>query len=219
MANELKNFTLTSICNIQNAIENNKLIIFVGAGVSRNSGIPTWAELVKELAKDLGIKSKYKDDKGEDLFSYDEYLKIPQYYYNERKIKEYTDKIKSILNIPAIPNKIHELLFDLNPVHLVTTNYDNLLEQQANLICGNKIYGKVANDEELASAKECNFIIKMHGEFDNIVLKESDYDSYSNNFKLLESYVKGLFATHTILFVGFSAEDSNIRKILQWLKI
>lgn len=218
MANELKNFTLTSICNIQNAIENNKLIIFVGAGVSRNSGIPTWAELIKELAKDLGIKSKYKDDKGEDLFSYDEYLKIPQYYYNERKIKEYTDKIKSILNIPAIPNKIHELLFDLNPVHLVTTNYDNLLEQQANLICGNKIYGKVANDEELASAKECNFIIKMHGEFDNIVLKESDYDSYSNNFKLLESYVKGLFATHAILFVGFSAEDSNIRKILQWIK-
>ena len=218
MANELKNFTLTSICNIQNAIENNKLIIFVGAGVSRNSGIPTWAELIKELAKDLGIKSKYKDDKGNDLFSYDEYLKIPQYYYNERKIKEYTDKIKSILNIPAKPNKIHELLFDLNPVHLVTTNYDNLLEQQANLICGNKIYGKVANDEELASAKECNFIIKMHGEFDNIVLKESDYDSYSNNFKLLESYVKGLFATHTILFVGFSAEDSNIRKILQWIK-
>ena len=87
MTNELKNFTLTSICNIQNAIENNKLIIFVGAGVSRNSGIPTWAELIKELAKDLGIKSKYKDDKGENLFSYDEYLKIPQYYYNERKIK------------------------------------------------------------------------------------------------------------------------------------
>lgn len=218
MTKELKNFTLTSIKNIQKAIENNKLVIFVGAGVSRNSGIPTWSELIKELAKDLGIKPKGKDSKENDIFSNDEFLKIPQYYYNERKEKEYYDKLKEILDKDFYPNDIHKIIFELNPAHIVTTNYDNLLEQQANQWQTNRKYCKVANDIELSTAPNCNFIIKMHGEFDNIVLKESDYDSYSNNFKLTETYVKGLFATHTILFVGFSADDSNVRRILQWIK-
>jgi len=218
MANELRNFTLTSIKNIQKAIENNKLVIFVGAGVSRNSGIPMWNELIKELANDLGIKAKGKDVDGNEFFSNDECLKIPQYYYNERKEKEYTDKVKEVLDKDFQPNEIHKIIFELNPMHIVTTNYDNLIEQQSAQTSTKKKYCKVANDEELATAPICNFILKMHGEFNNIVLKESDYDSYSNNFKLIETYVKGLFATHTILFIGFSAEDSNIRKILQWIK-
>ena len=218
MSNELKNFTLTSIKNIQKAIENNKLVIFVGAGVSRNSGIPTWAELIKELAKDFGIKAKGTDSKGNEVFSNDEFLKIPQYYFNERKEKEYYSKVKEVLDKEFQPNEIHKMIFELNPTHIITTNYDNLLEQQANRFQTKRKYCKAANDIELATAPNCNFIIKMHGEFDNIVLKESDYDSYSNNFKLTETYVKGLFATHTILFVGFSADDSNVRKILQWIK-
>ena len=218
MTKELKNFTLTSIKNIQKAIENNKLVIFVGAGVSRNSGIPTWPELIKELAKDLGIRAKGKDSEGNDVFGNDEFLKIPQYYYNERNEKEYYDKIKEVLDKDSQPNEIHKIIFELNPTHIITTNYDNLLEKQARQIQTNIKYCKAANDIELSTAPNCNFIIKMHGEFDNIVLKESDYDAYSNNFKLTETYVKGLFATHTILFVGFSAEDSNIRRILQWIK-
>ena len=218
MSNELKNFTLTSIRNIQKAIENNKLIVFVGAGVSRNSGIPTWEELIKELAKDIGIKAKGKDSNGNEVFSNDDFLKIPQYYFNERKEKEYYDKVKEILDKDFQPNEIHKMIFELNPAHIVTTNYDNLLEQQANRFQTKRKYCKAASDIELATAPNCNFIIKMHGEFDNIVLKESDYDSYSNNFKLIETHIKGLFATHTILFVGFSADDSNVRRILQWIK-
>ncbi len=218
MTKELRNFTLKSIENIQKAIENNKLIIFVGAGVSRNSGIPTWAELIRELAKDLGIRAKGKDSEGNEVFGNDEFLKIPQYYYNERKEKEYYDKIKEVLDKDFQPNEIHKIIFELNPTHIITTNYDNLLEKQARQIQTNIKYCKAANDIELSTAPNCNFIIKMHGEFNNIVLKESDYDSYSNNFKLTETYVKGLFATHTILFIGFSAEDSNIRRILQWIK-
>ena len=99
MANELKNFTLTSIKNIQKAIENNKLVIFVGAGVSRNSGIPTWAELIKELAKDLGIKAKGTDSKGNEVFSNDEFLKIPQYKAScQRNQRHKPDKFISVFN-------------------------------------------------------------------------------------------------------------------------
>lgn len=217
MKNSLKTFTLTSVKNIQRAIENNNLIIFVGAGVSKNSGIPTWADVIEELANELGICACTKDYNGKNIFSNDEYLKIPQYYYNERGPKEYYDKIQKILNKDVKPNEIHRIIFELNPRHIITTNYDNLIEQQER-IQKRKKYSKVATNKELANIKTNNLIIKMHGEFDNIVLKESDYDSYSNNFKLIETYIKGLFTTEVILFVGFSAEDPNIRKIRQWIK-
>src|SRR5574344_2253529 len=176
MQNTLKNFTLTSIKNIQKAIENNKLIIFVGAGVSRNSGIPTWESLVQILANELGIKPN-SDNR---CFSNDEFLKIPQYYFNERGKKEYDEKIKEILDKKVKPNEIHKIIFELNPQHIVTTNYDNLLEQQEKCQKAKK-YSKVSNNKELASAFNSNFILKMHGEFNDIVLKEADYDSYSNN--------------------------------------
>lgn len=38
----LRNFTLTSIKNIQKAQQKGKFIIFVGAGVSQNSNLPSW---------------------------------------------------------------------------------------------------------------------------------------------------------------------------------
>ena len=35
---------------IRKAMNNNKLVIFVGAGVSANSGLPSWKDLVNELS-------------------------------------------------------------------------------------------------------------------------------------------------------------------------
>lgn len=34
---------------------NNNLVIFVGAGVSRNSGVCSWWELVKDIADKVGV--------------------------------------------------------------------------------------------------------------------------------------------------------------------
>ncbi len=205
----LYRFTLDSIKVIQKAIENNKLIVFVGSGVSSASGISSWHDLIRELAISLGIE--------DDEFSGDDYFKIPEYYFNERGKKEYCDKVKCILNDQEVgTNSIHRIIFEqLYPQHVITTNYDNLLTK------ANREYGSnfsiVSNDEQLVGANNSKLIIQMHGNFDNFVLKESDYDSYSNHFKLIETYIKGLFATNVVLFLGFSANDPNIRRIRQWV--
>ena len=34
--------------------KNNKLSVFVGAGVSRLSGLPTWSDLIKLMLKEIG---------------------------------------------------------------------------------------------------------------------------------------------------------------------
>ena len=227
----LRNFTLTSIKKIQEAQQKGKLIVFVGAGVSQNSNLPSWNDLVNQLAQDLGIEKKIipeeleitlTDEQIEILkkqkihYNTDECLKIPQYYFNEFGEEEYNNKLHNIFSSNLEPNPIDYLIVELDPKHIITTNYDNLLEKTAENIAKTP-YSKVSCDKELAIALNNNLIIKMHGELDKIVLKERDYDTYSNNFKLIETFVKGLIATNTILFVGFSAEDANVRKLFQWI--
>ena len=52
----------------------------------------------------------------------------------------------------------------------------------------------------------------------NFVLKEEDYLNYSDNFKLIETLVKSIFSTNTVVFIGYSLNDYNIKLILNWTK-
>ena len=203
----MKNFIEESKRIIRNASDNNKLVLFIGAGVSANSGIPLWSELMAKIKRKLDI-SKDEND----------YLKLAQYFYNSREKKEYYDFLKSELEINAKPNIIHEKLLELNPQHIITTNYDTLIEEQANK--KGMFYNVVAKDSDLPYVSNNKLIIKMHGDFANrnIVFKEDDYLSYSNNFKLIENYVKTIFSSYTVLFVGYSLEDIDTKIIFQWVK-
>src|SRR3989339_553486 len=205
----MKDFIITSLKKIKSSIERNKLVVFVGAGVSKSSGLPNWIDLISTLRIDLGIK----EDNAINSF-----LKIPQIYYNERGQKEYNDKINELLNKQVFPNQIHESIHKLKPAHIITTNFDNLLEKSCDLL--NINYHKISANEHLPYAQFDKMIIKMHGDFDknNFVLKEDDYRNYSKNFNLIEAYIKALFSTHLILFVGFSATDPNFKNIFESVK-
>ncbi|PGV02793.1 SIR2 family protein [Bacillus thuringiensis] len=206
----LEQILKTNIEKIRKAKEQDKLVVFVGAGVSVNSKLPTWYDLVSELAEEMGMSVGN---------SVDSFMQIPQYYFNERGEKEYLEKIEGILNRKTYkPNIIHEQIIDLNPKHIITTNYDDLLEQSFKLY--NKSYHVVSDNSDLPYASQDQMLIKMHGclKKKNIVLKEDDYLSYSSNFKLIETYIKSLFSTHIILFIGYSAEDPNFKLIFQWVK-
>ncbi|WP_035409930.1 SIR2 family protein, partial [Exiguobacterium sp. RIT341] len=205
------NFIKTSILKIKEASKNNKLIVFVGAGVSANSGIPAWGNLIKEMAYDLGYQ--------EENMSSDLYLKIPQYYFNERGEKEYYDKLNQIfLSKKFKVNPIHKEIFKLNPVHIITTNYDTLLEEAS--IEQGEFFHTIKQNVDLPYGNFNKTIIKMHGDFENknIVLKEDDYLNYSVNFALIESYIKSLISTNTVLFVGYSVNDPNFNLVFQWVK-
>ena len=209
----MKNYINSSIQKLKDDVENNRLVIFVGAGVSANSGCPSWSTLIDTFAEGLGINSKDK------IESTEYYLKIPQYYYIERGKKEYFDVIEETINsIDPVPNDINRKIFKLRPHTVITTNFDNLLEKTVK--SEGLFYTTVRQDTELPYAENEKMIIKMHGDADlkNIVLKEEDYLSYSRNFPLIENYIKGLFSTKTILFVGYSAQDIDFKILFKWVK-
>ena len=98
--------------------------------------------------------------------------------------------------------------------YIITTNYDTLIEDEINNL------QVVSKDEDLPYTSSNRMLIKMHGDFKNknIVLKKSDYDNYEKNFQLISTLIKGLFTTNTILFIGYSYNDVNVKQIMNWIK-
>lgn len=201
--------TLESIRRIKEASKNGKLVMFVGAGVSALSGYPSWTGLIEKLDLSMNKKGEYSDE---------EYLTIPQKYYNSRGNKEYYDIIKNTFDMELEPNYIQNKILRLNPTHIITTNYDNLIEKS--VIKKGLFYDVVSRDRDVATTKSKKFIIKMHGEIkhENIVLKEEDFINYDNNFKLIETLVKSIIASNLVVFVGYSIKEINVKKILSWVK-
>ena len=52
---------LTDIKIIKKAIATKKLVVFAGAGISIDAGVPSWGQLINEIKKDLDLPD-YEND-------------------------------------------------------------------------------------------------------------------------------------------------------------
>jgi len=192
---------------LKNAIDNNKLSIFVGAGVSKGTGLPDWSELMETIKKELSLSKENND-----------YLKIAQFYYLACGESVYYQKIQEFIPDTVDPTVVHKLIFDIKPENVITTNWDNLLEKT--IETNGYVYDTISSDTHLVQSQLKNHIIKMHGDFrdNNIVFREDDYINYSQNFPLIENYIKSILSTNVILFLGYSYSDINLKYIMKWLQ-
>ncbi len=200
---------LANIKRIQEASRNGRLVLFVGAGVSKNSGVPMWGELIEKMKSELpeSVRNE-KDD-----------LKLAQLYKDSRGEKEYLEMVMGTLcHNKVIPNPIHKELLALAPAHIITTNYDDLIEQE--IRNEYKQFAIVRSDKDMPNMTYPNALIKMHGDYTigNIVLAENDYYNYPKTFALTRAFVQSLFASKLIVFVGFSFADINLKMILNDVK-
>ena len=185
-------------------LEKGKLVVFVGAGVSKNSGLPEWEELIKDYADYRGIKE----------FTSKQFLTIPEEVFERYGSLKYYEIAEKRFLGKYVPNSIHRILKKMKLTYIITTNYDTLIEDEI------KNLQIVSKDEDLPYTNSNRMLIKMHGDFENknIVLKQSDYDNYEKNFQLISTLVKGLFTTNTVLFIGYSYSDTNVQQIMNWIK-
>lgn len=196
---------LNDVSLIREAINDDRLVVFAGAGVSKDSGIPLWGELIDEVKKYLN-ESTYESDA----------LKIAQMLYNEKGEKEYNEILKKLIYKSfQRHNELHEAIFDLKPQHIITTNYDNCFEEVINV--KGLPYSIVSKDIDLPYAKFKNLLIKYHGDFENhnIVFKENDYLNFSKDHTLKEIFVKSLFSNKIVLFIGYRVADVNLKILIK----
>ena len=194
------------IRTIRKAIDNDKLVVFVGSGVSCDSGLPSWGKLIDAMRGCISQESETN------------YLKIAEKYYHQNGRNTYYARISEFFPDEAEPNELHRLLLRLNPRHIVTTNWDRLIEKE--MLKQGGLYYTVATDDQLAASPSSQLLIKMHGDLShrNIIFKESDYSSYADSRPLIENYIKSLFSTNIVLFIGYSLSDYNLDQILSWTR-
>lgn len=215
--------------SIREINRSHKLVIFVGAGVSKNSGVCSWWELVKDIANkidynDICEKCELKfqpttegDEKcsscclGDSFcecpyrFNYSdtEFLKIPQYFYEMQGEETYIQFLQRTFNKSYTPNEIDELIVELKPEHIITTNYDHLIEDVKSAIVSD--YTVISQDKDLLEKYGKKYIIKMHGDINdikNVVLKEDDYLNYSKSHELIEMFIKSLLFDKTFYLLA-----------------
>ncbi|WRB49425.1 SIR2 family protein [Helicobacter pylori] len=204
---QYKEFIKTSIDNIRKAHNENYLSIFAGAGISAESKLPKWCDLINELQKCLYGDTKKNED----------YLVLAEKFYNQFGESFYYQTLRSLIPNSAKRNDLHLEIVKLNIKNLITTNWDNLFEQAINE--EGRFFNIIKSDKDIGGSTGFAKFIKMHGSLDenNIVFKEQDYLEYSNIFPLIENYIKGVFSTDVVILLGYSLSDQNVKQIISWV--
>lgn len=211
------------------ALGNNKISIFLGAGVSSSAGIATWEKILEKLCiknniekiegsldnvvKGRYIIDEYKNKKNNGLLS-NESDRIPEDFFKDMRDILYANTKKSKL-IKSIAN----LIVNCNIESIISYNYDDLVEQEVNENRKKSCY-PVFNKSRPIYGKSfpvyhVHGFIPENGPHSDIVLGEKEYhkiyqESYNwGNVEQLHALCRS-----TCLFIGLSMKDPNLRRLI-----
>lgn len=180
------------------------LALFTGAGLSAGVGLPTWTELLEELAVKVGMnREEWKD-----------YGPLDWATLLEKRLKDkglsLPDEVVKRLKAPR-RGLGHLLLAGLPVREAVTLNYDTLFEDAC------RDAGRPTSVlTSHPSDRTDRWLLKLHGCLSKpkeIVLRREDYLRFEDRRKALAGVVQGLLLTRHLLFVGFSLGDDNFHRI------
>lgn len=217
-------------------------ILFVGSGLSqRYFSAPTWEGLLKELARTCPTIDKdylyYKQKHNSLIDIGSEFAQLhmewawgdgkpafpdslfkepnsPNIYIKHRAAEIINNALtseKALAQIKEFDAEI-ESLKKIRPHAIITTNYDNFLEEKFEDYT--PIIGQSILKENYSNIGE---ILKIHGcasKPETLILTAPDYVEFQEKKKYLSAKLLTYFIEHPLIFIGYSAEDPNIRAIL-----
>jgi NAD-dependent SIR2 family protein deacetylase len=203
---------------LEQKINQNNIVVFVGAGLSCKLGYPNWNSLLIDILSGIsdkeGKSDKYIQALRDEILNPIEILsKISHHKTASIEILERV--IRSHEKIE--PSKVHEKLGILSN-KIITTNYDPLLEKA--LPAFEKIvYTNQYKVSRLSKYEQ--YIFKIHGDIQephNCILFPSEYDlQYDKEEKTSTFELKKIISDKSILFVGFSLNDPYISLLFDYI--
>lgn len=195
---------------VSKRINSGKCDLFVGSGISCESGMPSWREILQPMAEDIGVHLADEED----------LPMIAQYIVNENSGNRNvirTRLMEIFSDEHYATNRYHVTMHNMNVSTIWTTNYDHLIEQS--MSGGN--YCVISCDTDLVQPrnnKEEIEVIKVHGSIDSdpneIVLTQQDYDEILFKKPAIAQRLRDTLIKKSILFIGYGYNDPDIRAIM-----
>src|SRR3954451_5437342 len=199
---------------LANAIQRRQAILFVGAGASMAVGLPSWQTLIDHLLKELDLDADVIEGMNDGYQMLAEFYRLKQGGLGA--LRSWLDRNWKVASDRVAESKLHKLIVELDFPAIYTTNYDRNLETAFEV--HNKPYAKIANAKQMADATDgVTQIIKYHGDFDDdssLVLTETDFFDRLSFDSPLDIKFRADALGRTILFIGYSMSDPNIRLLL-----
>jgi hypothetical protein len=189
---------------------NGDCVFFIGAGVSAESGLISGREFKEKLIgrieyprRDVALSKvaqAYEDS-------------IDRQSLISLIIDQFKEKGKG-------PQKSHKLIAQLAKegyfTHIITTNFDNLIEDALrSIVCEYHLSKRDIDVSSAPSSKKVH-LVKFHGSVDDIetiVISEADYRGFFRNRPVLRNLLGGLLVEKTFIFLGYSLEDPDFDQI------
>ena len=237
--------TIEALPIMNSLLSQKRLALFAGSGISVPSGLPSWDGFVDEYIKACSKLNSIVDPK----LRFDNIIDDAKKHKNKdliqtitalkEKIRECkeehgvnTDFCDDVLNrifYSAVPNDYHKLIVSTDYKHIITTNYDALLEDAADDLGYTKLLTRsysYTNKQSLSMAIYSGetSIIHAHGKIadiklDEFVLTKDDYLSimkHNDGFRLV---INTVFLTNSVLFVGYGGSDPHFEDVIDDLNV
>lgn len=181
-------------------------VLVVGPGLARSVGLPSTRKMLRELASSLDRCPPDADA-----------LDVAQYYEYDfgrnqliRQLREQVD------SFTAEPGRLLEALARIPFSRLVTTGFDDLVEQALRL--ASRRYVSVPDAAEFPYGTRSQLqLVKLFGDFDHpesLVITTRDRERYTVNHLGLSQLVELTLQTRAVLFIGFAPDDPDLRFVL-----
>lgn len=202
-----------------------RCVLFLGAGVSKNASNAQgehpmdWKEFIKFLA------SKVTDPAPRDevLLAIEDAdlltaCELARKYLHWDGFK--SALLSEFVNKRFVPAPIHDNLSQVDSRFVLTTNFDRLYELSANQLQQGTVLVKNYYDRDVADVfrRSERVVLKVHGTIDSpdrTIFTRSQYAIARREHAYFYQMLRGLFITHTHIFLGASLRDPDIQLLLE----
>jgi hypothetical protein len=195
-------------------------VLFVGSGISRWAGLPSWPGLIEELAEFIE-ESGFSAELVRAEAQRGDLLQAASYGFHTLTKPQMGDFVRKACRYGiAKPHEIHHKLVSLGPRCYMTTNYDNLIEESLRRWQPDRFFRPPVTNRHLTEiadivhARATDFIFKPHGDAgdsESIILTREQYRQFlpgGEKHAALES-VKMLMVSRPVVYLGFGLRDPD----------
>ncbi|BCG57176.1 SIR2 family protein [Paenibacillus sp. URB8-2] len=205
-------------------IARRKVVLFLGAGISRNSvgrdghtRPPTWEEFLKNAATKIRTDTTYINQ----LINEKDFLTACEIIFEKMGDHNfYSFAEESFLQPGFTKHKIHEHIFGLDSRIVVTPNVDKIYDIFASQESMGTVLTKKYHDNDLADKirSQHRIVVKAHGSIEQpnmMIFTRKQYTKARYEHAAFYEILNALALTHTFIFLGAGLSDPDIRLILE----